>query len=212
MSPKRSIPLFLLFGGALLAFLVLAPAAARAEGPGPGQFWVGSRLGGDGNLGVQNTTNDEYFAVALLYNLEGGGFYNCVGLLVPPHGIEKQTDGVAPTTSGWDSHRGPRTTWELIAVPTETRTWDRSDTQGLGIYAWSKHSPYATRLPASFLAPPTTLTDRLNARACVCEQVQCFEQANNVFGQLGVNCGSVPPLDCDNRQWFTDGSGCPACP
>ena len=207
---KCKIPLLqTLFVGGLLALLVLAPATpARAQGAptGASQFWTSSVLGG-GNIWVRNTTNDEYFSIALLYNHQGGWFQNCLGFLTPPHGASHVSEGSA-LGNGWEPGAW-ETSWELFAVPTETRTWDPTGTQGLGVYTHSKKTPHPAAPPPSQLAPPRTVPARLIAMACICEQVQCFEQANNVFGQLGINCAGAAPLDCDDRvSW---GSTCPAC-
>ena len=200
--------LSILLCGGLLVGIVLAPAATAQGAPtGPSQFWSGSVIGG-GNIWMRNTTNDEYFGVALLYNHQGGGFLNCLGFLTPPHGASHVSEGDA-LGAGWEPQAW-HTSWELFAVPTDTRTWDKTGNLGLGIYTHSKHSPHPAALSPKVLNPPATMTGRLRARACICEQVQCFEQANNVFGNLGLNCGGAAPLDCNDRKWW--GTDCPACP
>ena len=188
---------FVAVTGALCLVTAATPASAQVFPQNFSQFWVGAQFGD--RFGAHNPTNDEYFGIFLFYN-SAGGFQDCAGFFLPAHGGDSQDpDDLVHDLS-----------WEFLAVPTDTRTWDRSGTQGLGVVAWSKMSSPASAMPPRLLKPPVTMVGRLNARSCICEQVQCWDQADNVFGRLGLNCASAPELDCDDRQWPANGQ-CPAC-
>ena len=204
MRMKPFVRHLILPGVAALLVLGVAIPADAVEPPfGPSQFWQSPNA--SNYIEVLNITNDEYFAVALLYG-RAGGFANCLGFSVPPHGGAREGEWYPDTNPDF---YGRKHSYELFAVPTETGRWDRSGTGDLGVIVRNRKREYAVPMPPILLAPPTTPIQRLRARSCACEQIQCHEQDDDVLQRLGVRCGSVPKLDCDNRQWLE--GECPAC-
>lgn len=195
-DPNRRVTLFACCG--LLALVAVSPAVAQIFPQNFSQFWVGPKVGD--RFGAHNPTNEEYFGMFLFYN-SAGGLQDCAGAPMPAHGGHFQDPDL--------SKQAHDLSWEFLAVPTDSRNWDRSGNQGLGVVAWSKLSSPGTAMPPALLRPPATLVGRLNARSCICEQVQCHDQDDNVFGKLGVNCGSAPALDCNDLKWLQ--GECPVC-